>query len=457
MNSKTGFKVPNSFIIVFMLMVLVAALTYIIPAGKYEFVKGTKIIDPNTFHFVASRSTTLWGFINSVFGGMKRSGPIILFTFLVGGYFYVLIETKAFDRLIGFLVKKLGGRELVIIPLMMIVMSILGAVGIMANPVVAVVPVGLILAKSLHLDQICALALTYCAAYTGYSMSPMCAMTVQTAQKIADVPLMSGFAFRTFGWLVLLAITILYVMRYAAKILKNPEASVMGDEFVIEDQKVEIDDNFGIRDFLVLAGLAVGLAVYTYGSFAFKWGLDHMAATFLLIAVWGALVSGMGAEGFVKNLVAGAQKMAFSALLIGLATSISVILTEGNILHSLIYYVAAGMSKLPEVLIGPVMFYANIIFNFFVSSGSGQAAVVMPIMAPLSDVVGISRQMAICAFQYGDGLSNSIFPTNGVMIASVAVAGVRFDKWLKWMVPLFGIWTLVATILVIIGCAIGVN
>lgn len=454
MEKRKALRVPNAFVIVFIMMLIVAGLTYVIPAGKYELLKGTKIIDPHSFHFVASSSVGLWTFINSIFAGMRRSATIILFTFLVGGYFYVLIATGAIDRFIVMLIRRLGNHALLLIPLLMVVMSVLGAVGIMANPVVAVVPVGLILARRMGLDRIMAVALTFVAAYVGYSMSPMCAMTVQTAQKIADVPILSGFAFRTAGMIVMTLVTILYVMRYAHTVKKYN----LGDKdwLVEDDNNADLEAPFRRQDFLVLLGLAIGLGIYIYGSFVYKWGLEYMAGAMFCVAAFAAAVTGMGADGFVKSFLTGASKMCFSALLIGLATSVAVLLNEGQIMHTLVYYIAALMNYLPQWAIGPVMFYANIFFNFFVSSGSGQAAVVTPIMAPLADVVGISRQMAVCAFQYGDGLSNAVFPTNGTMMASIAMAGVAFDRWLRWMLPLFGVWVAVATVLMIIGVALGV-
>ena len=454
MANKTTLRVPNAFIIVFMIMVIVAGLTYVIPAGKYELIKGTKIIDSNSFHFVASTSVGLWTFINSIFAGMRRSATIILFTFLVGGYFYVLIATGAIDRFIVLLIRRLGEHALLLIPLLMVVMAVLGAVGIMANPVVAVVPVGLILAKRMGLDRIMAVALTFVSAYVGYSMSPMCAMTVQTAQKIADVTILSGFGFRSAGMAVMLVVTIIYIMRYAHTVKRYN----LGDkDWLVDDENnADLKAPFRRQDFLVLAGLAVGLGIYIYGSFAYKWGLEYMAGAMFCVAAFAAVVTGMGADGFVKSFLAGVAKMSFSAMLIGLATSVAVLLNEGQIMHTLVYYIASLMNHLPDWAIGPVMFYANIFFNFFVSSGSGQAAVVTPIMAPLADVVGVSRQMAICAFQYGDGLSNAIFPTNGTMMASIAMAGVSFDRWLRWVLPLFMVWVAVATVLMIVGVALGV-
>lgn len=456
MEKKKGLKMPNAFIIVFIIMVIVTILTYIIPAGNYELVEGSNSIDPETFHYLERTPISLWDFINSIFSGMTKSATIIMFTFLLGGYFNVLIATKSIDAFISMLIRKLGDKSIVIIPIMTILMSLLGAVGVMANPVVALIPVGVILAKKLKLDQIMAVALMFVAAYCGYAMSPMCPMTVQTAQKIAEIPLMSGFAFRCAGYGVILISTILYMMYYAKKITKNKALSVMGEEYLSGDLEEETEERFTIRDAGVLFSLVIGMGVYTYGSLNLGWGLEYMAGIMLIVAIAAAIISGMSADDLVKNFVKGASQMTFSALLIGCATAISVILTQGNILHTIIFGLSNVLAVLPSWLVGPVMYYVNIVFNFFVSSGSGQAAIVMPIMAPLADTVGITRQMAICAFQYGDGLSNLIFPTNGTMMACIALAGVKYDKWLKWMMPLFGIWLVISTILVIIGVSMGI-
>ena len=455
-QTKQGFKMPNAFVVVFVIMLFAAVLTYVIPAGQYDLVEGSKNIDPESFHWVESSGTTLWGFVDSIFSGMQNSSSIILFTLLLGGYFNVMVETKAFDGFLSLLTGKFGNRAVIIIPILSIIMSILGAVGVMANPVVAVVPIGVILARKLNLDPLMGLAVTYVAAYAGYAMSPMCPMTVQTAQRIAEVPLMSGFGFRMVGWIVIFILTMAYMMSYAKKIAKDPSKSVLGKDYMAGDIKGVQEEPFTGRHALVLLSLVIGMAVYSYGSLSLGWGLNYMAGIMFIVALLSACFAGMGSEGFVRAFLKGAQQLTFSALLVGCATAISVILTDGNILHSIIYYMSGILDSLPKVLVGPIMYYINLLFNFFVSSGSGQAAVVMPIMAPLSDVVGVTRQMSICAFQYGDGLSNLIFPTNGTMMACIAAAGVSYDKWMKWMMPLFGIWFVASTILVILGCAIGV-
>lgn len=457
MKEKKALKIPNSIVIVFVIMIISAILTYIIPAGQYDVVAETKTIDPNTFHLVERSGTTFWEFINSAFSGMQKSAAIILFTFLVGGYFNVLIDTKAIDAFISSLINKLGNKSIVIIPIIAFIMSILGAVGVMANPVVAVMPVGLILARRLKLDPIMALAMMFVAAYSGFGTSPLSAMTVQTAQKIANIPILSGFGFRSLSWLIIFVVTIIYIMNYAKKVLENKKNSILGEEFILDNKNEEVIVEYTFRHALVLITLVVGLGIYVYGSLKYSWGIEYMAGTMLVVAIVSAFATNMGTDGFVKSFLKGAQQMTFSALLIGLATSISVILTDGNILHTIIYGMSIPLNYLPSWIVAPLMYYINIIFNFFVSSGSGQAAIVMPILAPLSDVVGVTRQMAVSAYQLGDGVSNLIFPTTGTLMACLAIAGVKYNQWIKWMMPLFFIWVVIATALMMIGVFIGIS
>lgn len=455
-TNKKKFKVPNAFIIVFGIMILAAVMTYIIPAGTYDNIPDTKTIDPNTFHFIESSSTTPWEFINSISVGMSNASTIIILIFLLGGYFNVLIDSKAIDCFVNLLIKKFGDKSMIILPIICILMSALGAVGVMANPVVAFIPVGMILAKKLKLDQMCAVAMMLVAAYCGFGMSPMCAATVQMAQKLADIPTLSGFGFRFVGWIIALAATIAYIMHYANKIAKDPGKSLMGDEFVLENVEDDLDSAFTARHALTLLALAVSMGIYIWGSLKYSWGTNYLEGVMLCMSIFIAFVCNTGAEGYVKSFIAGCKQMTYSAMLVGCATAISVILSNGHILHTIIFGMAQVLLVLPRWLVGPVMYYMNIIFNFFVSSGSGQAAIVMPILAPLSDVVDMSRQMSVCAYQYRDGLSNLIFPTNGTMMASIAIAGIKFDKWLKWMLPLFGIWLVITSVMMAAGVMMGI-
>ena len=451
-TSPRKFQFPNSLVIVFAMMILAAALTHIVPAGSYDLIPGTRLLDPATYHSIPQQGVSLWGLVDAVFAGMVKAGPIIVFTFLVGGYFQVLIAGNAVDAFISWMVARLGTRAFLILPAIVFIMSVLGASGVMANPVVATIPIGVILARRLGADNITGVAIMFLAAYSGYATSPVCAMTVQIAQQIAGLPMLSGFGFRCLVWLVFLLPTTLFIMRYARKVsLRNDVAA--DDAGAVADATQP--PAFNVRHALALLGLAVGLTIYVWGSLTLHWGMNYMAGIMMLVAMFGALVTGMGMNGFVSAFLQGARQMTFSAMLIGLATGISVVLSEGHILHSIIYGMAVALNSLHSVLVAPVMFLFNLLFNFFVPSGSGQAAVVMPIMAPLSDVVDISRQTAVLAFQLGDGLSNVIFPTNGTMMASIAMAGLDYRRWAAWVLPLFLLWTAMAVVIMIIAVATG--
>ena len=450
-TSVKNFQFPNSLVIVFAMMVLAAVLTHIIPAGQYDLIAGTKLLDPATYHIIPQQGVSPWELVNAVFTGMVKAGPIIVFTFLVGGYFQVLIASNAVDSFISWLVKKLGTRSFLILPSIIVIMSMLGASGVMANPVVATIPIGVILARKLGADNITGVAIMFLAAYGGYATSPVCAMTVQIAQQIAGLPMLSGFGFRSAVWLLFLIPTTAFIVRHARKAKRMPQ--IGQDNSPNAPQKEAVD--FNGRHALALLGLVAGLGIYVWGSLTLHWGMNYMAGIMMLVAMFCALVTGMGMNGFVAGFLQGARQMTFSAMLIGLATGISVVLNEGHILHSIICGMAVALNSLHSVLVAPVMFIFNLLFNFFVPSGSGQAAVVMPIMAPLSDVVDISRQTAVLAFQLGDGLSNVIFPTNGTMMASIAMAGVDYRKWAGWVLPLFLLWTIMAVIVMIIDVATG--
>ncbi|HJD96568.1 YfcC family protein [Mailhella massiliensis] len=448
------FTFPNSLVIVFAMMVLAAVLTHIVPAGVYDLIPGTKLLDPATYHSIAQQGVSPWGLVDAVFAGMVKAGPIIVFTFLVGGYFQVLIASNAVDAFISYLVRALGSRSFLILPSLALIMSILGASGVMANPVVATIPIGVLLARKLGADRVTGVAVMFLAAYGGYATSPVCAMTVQIAQQISGLPMLSGFGFRCAVWLAFFLPTVAFIVHYANKVRQTPHAGVPED-----DEEPPVTESatvpFNARHALAILGLAAGLCIYVWGSLTWHWGMNYMAGIMMLVAMFGALVTGMGMNGFVAGFLQGARQMTFSAMLIGLATGISVVLSEGHILHSIIYGMAVALDSLHDAMVAPVMFLFNLLFNFFVPSGSGQAAVVMPIMAPLADVVHVTRQTAVLAFQLGDGLSNVIFPTNGTMMACIAAAGVSYKAWAGRVLPLFLFWTALAVIVMLVAVAMG--
>ncbi|MBQ8563068.1 MAG: YfcC family protein [Firmicutes bacterium] len=461
-DKKKGFKLPDTYVIVAILVLFVAVLTYIVPAGVYDTVtteSGRTMVDATTYHEVEKNPVTLQSLLFSFYTGLKNNASMIFFVMLVGGYFEIALATTAIQRGLRIVISKMKEKAFIMIPIVMIFFAILGATGVLINAVVAFIPLGLAVAQIMKLDRVAAMAFLYLGTYAGFNSSFMAASSVQIAQEMAELPLLSGMGFRVVVTIAIVTVSIIYVMRYCLKVNKDPAHSIMPvEEYPFDDNmSAEVDDKFTARDIIILLLVFGGLALYVFGCIKYAWGYDYMAAIMLISCVISGFVGGMNADQIAKTFVDGTKKMVYAGFLIGLASCISILLTEAQIIHTIIYYISMPLVLLPKALAAVFMFIVNLIFNFFVSSASGQAAIVMPIMVPMADVLGISRQVAVLAYQYGDGFSNCIIPTSGVLMASLGVAKVPFEKWLKFMLPLFFIWTLIGCIAVATGVLINLQ
>jgi uncharacterized ion transporter superfamily protein YfcC len=458
-KKKIKLKVPNTYVLIFGFVILAAILTYILPAGEYDMitdaVTGKSLIDPLSFHFVERNPTTLLNVLMSIPNGMVKSADIIFLIFIVGGAFQVIDDTGALRISISTLVDKVGDRVYIVFPLVMIGMSILGMLGIVVTSVIAFIPLGIMLAKKLKLDPISAVAVMYIGAYTGFVASPLIPATLQLAQNIAGLEPLSGFALRAVVWVVITIVSILYTLRYVKKVQMSHSNSVLDSfEWDDDDDKFE-GEKFGLKHGLILLTVVIVFTVYAYGALNWAWGNSHMGAMLILAALISAVISRENPDKVANSFILGCKNIVFGTLIIGFASAISIVLTDGKVIHTIIYGMSMPLVNLPAVLSANAMFIVNLIFNFFVSSGSGQAAIVMPLMAPMADIVGVTRQVSVLAYQWGDGFSNTIIPTSGVLMAVLAVAKVPLEKWLKFMVPLFLGWTGIGIVAITIAVMIG--
>jgi len=291
------------------------------------------------------------------------------------------------------------------------------------------------------------------AGFAGAFLNPF---TIGIAQGIAGLPLFSGIGFRLIAYVAILGSAIIYVYRYANKIQKNPELSPTYEDDKNSKHNFDIDE---IPDFVgkhkaVLAVFAIGLAILAYGVVKLGFYITELSAMFLIIGIASGIVAKMGINEIATEFVNGAKELVYGALVIGLATSIMVVMQEGNIMDTIIYELASVVEGLPPTLSAVGMFGVQSFINLIVPSGSGQAAVSMPIMAPMADVVGITRQTSVLAFQFGDGFSNVISPTSGYFMAAIAIGGIKWEKWARWMFPLFLIWTALGAAFVFVSVLI---
>lgn len=463
-KARKKFKIPHTYAIIFSIIIVATIATYFIPAGQYDVqeVDGRQVVVDGTYTHVDQNPITFFEMFRSIPQGMEHGAQIIFYIFLVGGAFGCIRATGAIDSSINRLVVKMQGREMLLIPVIMFTFSILGFTTGMSEESIIFVPIGIAIARAIGYDAIVGTAMISLGAASGFIGGMMNPFTVGVAQGIAELPIFSGIWFRSAVYVLILTIAILYVMHYAKKVKMSKENSVMYDielnvantNVTKESKKIE---DFTLRHVLVLLTLTIGILMNMYGVFNWDWFLTELAGSFIIIGLVSGLIGGLGINKTFSSFVDGMKLVAFGALIVGFARTILVVMENGLIIDSVIYYLASAIENLPSTLNVLGMFIVQVFTNFFIPSGSGQAATTMPIMVPLADILGIERQVAVLAFQYGDSISNSIIPTSAALMGYLAVAGIPYEKWVKFIWRLILMWLIVAAIALVIAVIIGVQ
>lgn len=460
-QEKKKFKMPHIFILLVSIIIICAILTWILPAGEFERVineDGRAIAVAGTYHTVESSPVGPFQTVQAIYKGMVNAAPVIFFVFVSFASIGLIIDTKALNGLVSRMLDKVQGRsKLLIIPLFFVIVGAMSSTIGVFEEMMPFIPVFVGITLAMNYDAIVGMSIIALGIGMGYSGAVMNPFTVGMAQSIAEVPLLSGSWYRIICHIVMIIIASIYVMRYAIKVEKNPESSlVYGDDF----SKFNIEDSdsqeFGIREKLVLLTLVVGIGVIVYGSSQYGWYFDESNAVFLIMGIVSVSIMGWGPNKIAERMAEHFSTAAMVCMMIGIARGILVVLTEGNIIDTVVYGLSLPLENLPKLLIGPAMLVFQTLLNFFIPSGSGQAVTSMPIMAPLADLLGVSRQVSVLAFQFGDGLSNILWPTTfAPMIAGLG--GVKLQKWWKFFVPLFLMLFVAQSVLLMIAIAIGYN
>lgn len=452
-TEKKKIGIPTTCALLFILMIVCAILTWIIPAGEYdtETVDNLTKVIAGTYHQVAGTPQGPWALCMAVVQGFYKAAKLMFMIMFCGGAVEVLQKSGSIEAAFGKLSsnKKLNVKLLAL--LIMAFMSIGGATGVFANPTVALVPIGIILANSLGFDNFTGFLLVYMGAYSGFNVGWANASTIGTAQPIAELPIFSGLGARVVIHIINFAICYFFTIRYMGTIRKDPtrslnyEAGMQPSQYMgLPQEDGEIETTMNWRHIISLLSLVVAIAVILFGSIKFSWSYDQMSTTFFILAIVVGLINGMGINGTTKVFISGCAKMTNAAFIVGFANGISIILDNGNILNTIVYWLSIPMSHMGSVLGANFMFIANLFINLFIPSGSGQAAAVMPLMVPVADLTGITRQVAVQAFQFGDGFSNCLFPTAGTLMGSLAISKIDWTRYAKWVIPLLGCQVILA-------------
>jgi len=462
---KKKIKLPNTYVIVAGIVLLMAILSWVIPPGTYDYEK----IDVNgsmrnvavdgTFHYIDKSETSPtgpFGYFTSFYKGCISASDIIFVIFTCAGTFGILVETGAFHAGIGSLLKKLGKKEIFLVPILMSVFAIGGSAFGMLSEFYGFIPLLVGLGVALGYDAMYGFAIIILGEYVGFMGATLNPYTIGVAQTIAGVPLYSGTGYRIICLIAFIAVCSLYVLRYGKNLKADPSCSVVYGESSIHEFKKEDLDAYKITKETVIIMLDVlgTLALLCYGMIKLGWGYPELCGLFLIMSMIAATVCKWTPTQWVDAFINSIKLVLWGAIITGVAKAIVIVMQDAKIMDTLIYMLSNKLSGVPNFMSAQAMLVAQTIINFFIPSGSGQAATTMPIMAPLADILGVSRQVAVLAFQFGDGLSNILWPTCGIVVVC-GIGGIALDKWWKWFMPLCGILFLMQVIFIGVAVMIG--
>ncbi len=459
MEEKSSIKISaraflSSVIILLVLMIVAGTLTYIIPSGSYERIEvdGNTVIAPDTFRFTDGGGYPVWRWFTAPFEVLVSADAvtvifIIVFIFIIGGVFTVLDKCGMLRFIMTLLVRRFSASKYKLMAFLVLFFMLFGSVFGLFEELVALVPIVIVLSYALGWDSLVGLGMSALAAGFGFSAATMNPFTLGVAQSLVGLPAFSGILFRTLFLVLCYLCLYLFLYRYAKKIDRNPESSLVylddreGREKYRDVSTLEPLPNekkLG-RTSCVFGGSLLFVIIYVILGFFIpaltSLSMPVMALAFLIGGLVGGAISGYGG-GVLKDFLGGIVGIAPSALLILMAMSVKLIITNGGIIDTILYYLSGtieGMGSYGAV----IMIYAVVlVLNFFVGSGSAKAFLLMPIIAPLSDLVGLNRQIAVSAFLFGDGFTNLLYPTNPLLMIALGVSVVSYPKWFKWTLPI---------------------
>ncbi|WP_343311351.1 YfcC family protein [Bacillus atrophaeus] len=464
-KKRPTFKMPDAYVLLFTIAFICAIASYVVPAGEFDRVTKGEVTTavPGSYHSIEQSPVSLVSFFTSIQDGMTNSASIIFLILFTGGTIAILEKTGAINGLIHNVISKFRTKQLLFICIVGALFSILGTTGIVVNSVIGFIPIGLIVARSLKWDAVAGAAVIYIGCYAGFNATILSPSPLGLSQSIADLPLFSGIGLRVIIYICFLLSTIIYIYLYTKKLKKSKDASILGrDWFPASGLGGEAADSdaedkpvpFTLRHKLILAIASLSLIGFLYGALKLGWSDSQMAATFIFISVLAGLIGGLAANDIAKTFITGCQGLVYGALIVGMARSISVILENGKLLDTVVNSLASVLDGYSPMAGAIGMYIASALLHFLISSGSGEAVVFIPILAPLADLMGITRQVAVEAVMLGEGVVNCVNPTSGVLMAVLAASGIPYVKWLRFMLPLALIWFVIGLVFICIGVMI---
>jgi len=459
---KKRLAVPHVYVLLVSLTILAALGSWILPAGEFERVTNETInrtvVVPGTFHRIAPTPVGFFATFVAIEEGFIDAAGVIFFVFMAYASWFLVLETGALHALIGWLLRLFKEKGKYILVFFVYLFGLMASIFGMFEETFGFLPLFVGMAIAMGYDAVVGLATVGIAVGMGYTAAAMNPFTVILAQNFAGLPLLSGLGFRIVVWVVMETLACWWILRYAKRIKEDPTQSHMhgldmGDLQLDHDELVSMP--FSARNRLVCLVVIASIAVLIWGVTQRGWYFNELAALFLIMGLICGFLGGFSPNRMADAFVRGFKDIAFGCMVIGFSRGILVVMKSGHIVDTVVYYLSLPLQLLPRWLAAEGMLLVQNLINFIIPSGSGQAVVTMPIMAPLADVLNISRQVAVLAFQFGDGLSNLLWPTALIPIMC-AIAHVPLHKWYKFFVPFFLIALLAQAVFIAAAVALGV-
>ncbi|MGG1679613.1 YfcC family protein [Neobacillus sp. NRS-1170] len=451
-------KMPHTYVIILSMVLIAALLTYLLPAGEFDRVEnkstGNTVVVQDSYHHVNQNPVSLIDIPLAIVNGLVDAADTVFFIFIVGGVFQIINSTGTIEAVAARVGKTFMNRGLLIIPIFLSIFSVGGFTIGMSAEVMAFVPIGIAIARALGYDAVTGTAMVMLGAAVGFTAGLLNPFNVGIAQSIAEIPMFSGMWLRAIILVILLVVTSLYIIRYAKKVKKDPAKSI-----VFELEKEEGHDTVSmislpsmkVTHYLTIITVLAGFGLLIWGVSEKGWWMQELAAFFLALGIIVGFLSKYGPSKIASEFVAGAKAITFGAFIVGLAKGIVVVLEQGHVIDSVVNGLALMVDHLPSFVQVLGMYFFQTIMNVFITSGTGLAATTMPIMVPLSDLIDVTRQTAVLAYQLGDGLSNCILPTSAMLMGSLAVSKIKYQEWVKFFWPLLLMWVVIGAFFVIVA------
>ena len=442
---RLSFPHPLALLIGFILFA--GLLTYLIPSGTYERVYDSvtdrEVVVPGSYKTIDFEPLSVYEILIDIPEGLIYRADIIIMILIFGGAFYIVDKTGALRGGVTYLAAKLKGRESTILIIVGMVFTTLGALDNTQEEIIALIPVLIILTNRLGYNTFITVSISFGCAVIGASFSPMNPFQVGIAQKIAEVPLLSGGLYRILFLLIAFAIWITMIIKQGNK------------EKIKKESGQDLYVNLSFRHIFILSLVVIAFVVMVYGLLSLGWGYNEMSAEFFVLGVLAGIIGKLGINGTAKAYVEGFREMTFAAFIVGLAGSIYLVLEDGKIIDSIVHGMFMPLQHLPNSLSAIAMMLSHFLLHFPVPSVSGQAVITIPLLTPLSDLIGMSRQVMILAYQFGAGMGDMVVPTNGALIAILAAANITYNKWIKFVMWKLAVILGLCAVAIIIAIFIG--